>query len=163
TDNHSSFVSLAYTNSPCTAVPNSFEPLSFHHGCSGSTTYTSPQSRVRRPSSLVTNSSWSFSPGRIPLTSRSTASAIAAATAATRHRLGEGGDPHRRDLRQEDLAAFHLRQRERHALDGLGGRAPEAGHAVVGDGQATVTFDLLADPRPRRARRADDVAVTHAR
>ena len=112
-ESHSSLVLLAYTKSSSHALPTALGPISSHHGCSGITRYTSPASIVWRASSEVIRSSWSFSPGRMPMTSYGAPGAMASR---------EIDDPHRRDLRDEDLAAFH-RARARGAPDRRPGAA----------------------------------------
>ena len=93
-----------------------------------------------RASSAVSSSSCSFSPGRMPM--------IVAGHAGG-HRLGEVDDPHRRDLRDEDLAAVACAPGRAAPGRRPGQRDPEAGHALVGDREPAVSSSCSLEQRER--------------
>ena len=53
--------------------------------------------------------------------------------------VGQVDDAHAGDLRDEDLAALGVLEREQDQVHGLGERDPEPGHPLVGDGEPSVS------------------------
>ena len=133
-ESHSSLVLLAYSKSSSTGLPTAVGPSSSHHGCSGITRYTSPASMACR--ALVGGDQQ-----LVQLLAGADADHVTGRAGCDR--LGEIGHAHRRDLRDEHLAALHVLERVEHEIDGLGERDPEPGHALVGDRDAAVALELV--------------------